>query len=51
MHSETGEEYKMNAHHAPPRQGVEEIRLGRSKNRGVTTRMKEVRKGYERSRR
>ena len=29
MHSEAGEEYKMNTHHVPPRQGVEEIRLGK----------------------
>ena len=29
MHSETGRSYKMNAHHVPLRQSVEEIRLGK----------------------
>ncbi len=29
MHSETGEAYKMKAHHVPLRQSVEEIRLGK----------------------
>jgi hypothetical protein len=29
MHSEAGEAYKMSAHHAPLRQSVEEIRLGK----------------------
>ena len=51
MHSETDEVYKMNTRHVPISQSVEEIRLGRSKKRGDTTRVKEARERYERPRR
>ena len=34
MHSEADEIFKMNAHHVPLRQCVEEIRLGKEKEEG-----------------
>jgi hypothetical protein len=34
MHSETGEAYKMNTHHSPLRQIVEETRLGKENEEG-----------------
>ena len=34
LHSKAGEAYKMNAHHVPLRQSVEEIRLGKEQEEG-----------------
>jgi hypothetical protein len=34
IHSEAGEDYKMNTHHSPLRQSVEETRLGKEQEEG-----------------
>ena len=36
IHSETGEAYKMNSHHVPLRQSVEETRIGKEEKKGDT---------------
>ncbi len=51
MYNEACEAHKMNVHHVTLRKCVEEIRPGRSKKRGSTSKAKETRERYERPRR